>query len=504
MRQLHRAFFLAALAACAADGRAATFVVTNTSDAGSGSLRQAIIDANAAATADTIAFAIPGSGPHTITLTSVLPPLSGRLVIDGFTQPGSAPNTLSPDDGALNAVLAVELTSSNFNGNAFNLFSSSHFTLQGLAIHDLGNVIFGTSSSQAGAGVQVFGNYIGTTREGGPLGELGNGGCAVRAGAIPIQVGGVQPWQRNLLSGNACGVMASGPAIIEGNLIGTDASGTIAIPNGTAGNWPGVIIGARQDVRVGGIDPAARNVISGNQPWGIGIWPGFGGGSGALAGIEIVGNYIGTDWSGTQPLPNGFPAPAAAQFGGGIQLQTTPTADAYVLGGFGAGEANLIAYNLGAGITVSGAANFDNRGNVIHHNRGVGRVNVDIGSIGPTPNDPGDADAGQNNGQNHPVIVAASQSGDQLTVTYRVDSAAANAAYPLRIDLYANERGGSGQRIGQDIYPESSAQAERTVVFTLPSGVGGIPFVAMATDANGYSSEFSAALDVLFEDDFEH
>lgn len=443
-----------------------------------------------------------GAAPHTIALASVLPTITGTLIVDGYTQPGSAPNTLSPDEGGLNTVLAIELTALG-NFNAFNILASAHLTVQGLAVNGFGNVIFGATSSSAGAGLQVYGNFIGTTRDGGPFGGLGNSGCAVRAGVTPAQIGGRQPWQRNLLSGNACGVMAGGPATIEGNLIGTDASGTLAIPNGTSGNWPGIIVGARQNVRIGGADPAARNVISGNQPWGIGLWPGFGGGSGPIENVEIMGNYIGTDWSGVRPLPNGFPQPSAAQHGGGIQLQSAPNADAYAIGGFGPGEANLIAYNRGAGIIATGASFFDNRGNIIHHNRGVGRANVDIGAVGPTPNDPGDADGGSNNGQNHPELIVAAQNGNQLTVTYRVDTASQNAAYPLSIDFYTNVRGGSGQLIGRDVYPESAAQMQRTVVIMLPVGIDGIPFVAVATDANGYSSEFSGAYDVLFEDDFE-
>ena len=53
-------------AACVA-AQAATFTVTNTSDSGAGSLRQAILDANANPGLDTIAFDIPGAGVHTIT-----------------------------------------------------------------------------------------------------------------------------------------------------------------------------------------------------------------------------------------------------------------------------------------------------------------------------------------------------------------------------------------------------------------------------------------------------
>ena len=55
---------------------AATFNVTNTNDSGSGSLRQAILDANAAGGADTIAFNIVGSGVHTIAPATELPAIT--------------------------------------------------------------------------------------------------------------------------------------------------------------------------------------------------------------------------------------------------------------------------------------------------------------------------------------------------------------------------------------------------------------------------------------------
>src|SRR5215468_6049300 len=83
-------------------GSASTFTVTNTNDSGAGSLRQAILDANANAGLDTIAFNIPGAGVHTITPASSLDPLSGPVLIDGYSQTGTAVNT---DPVATNAVL---------------------------------------------------------------------------------------------------------------------------------------------------------------------------------------------------------------------------------------------------------------------------------------------------------------------------------------------------------------------------------------------------------------
>ncbi|HWC78282.1 MAG TPA: VCBS repeat-containing protein, partial [Blastocatellia bacterium] len=66
---------------------AMTFTVTNTNDAGPGSLRQAINDSNNNPGADTITFAI-GSGPQTIAPVSEMSPVLDAVTIDGTSQPG--------------------------------------------------------------------------------------------------------------------------------------------------------------------------------------------------------------------------------------------------------------------------------------------------------------------------------------------------------------------------------------------------------------------------------
>src|SRR5690348_7165053 len=87
---------------------AATFTVTTTADSGAGSLRQAILDANGnPGILNTIAFAIPGAGVQTIPVPTALPVITGFIVIDGYTQPGSSPNT---DPSADNAVILIELS----------------------------------------------------------------------------------------------------------------------------------------------------------------------------------------------------------------------------------------------------------------------------------------------------------------------------------------------------------------------------------------------------------
>lgn len=497
------------MALCCANAGAASFSVGSPSDAGPGSLRQAITDANAAGGANTIVFAIPGSAPHTITLASVLPAISGTLTIDGYSQAGSVKNTHAPDQGGLDTVLAIEISGGGAVAPGFYTAGGVvTLTVQGLVLNRFaGDAITGNGGGPTPSQLNVYGNFIGTSIEGAALSLLGNSGSAIRTGFTPAQIGGVQPWQRNLLSGNGgAGALIGGPAIVEGNLIGTDVTGTLAIPNGVANNWGGIILGTRSQVRIGGSSVLSRNLISGNHPIGIGIWAAFGA-SGSTAGFELKGNYIGSDWSGLHPVPNGWPDYSAAQYGGGIQLQngsSDPTA--LVIGGLAPGEGNLIAFNKGAGIRASGNSigeGFDSRANQVHHNVGVGHVNLDIGASGPTPNDPGDGDSGANGVQNSPEFLSANQSGNALTVTYCVDTATANATYPLRIDFHADAVGGGGIWLAQDSYPLASAQQLRTVTLLVPVGARAIPFVATATDANGHTSEFSPAFDVIFEDGFE-
>lgn len=504
---------LVASALCCTGAAAATFSVTTTGDGGAGSLRQAILDANeraatAPAEANTIRFAIPGNGPFTIAtgLQARLPNLRGRLTIDGYSQAGSARNTLTPDQGGLDTVLQIEIKGPG-NGFGFVLDTGmpvADVTLRGLTVNGYGPHVGG---GNADSRLQVQGSFIGTTVDGMAAVPSVSMACISMAGSL--RIGGTEPAERNLIAncGNGAIVAGNGDTVIEGNLIGTDARGERQLP-GSAGtsNNAGVIVTAASNatpsLRIGGVSAASRNVISGHRTAGIALY-----GSAPFAAystLAIVGNFIGTDWSGTRAIPNGLTE--APQFSAGIVLSRTASDhSAVVIGGFAPGEANLIAYNHGSGILAREARDgesFDNRGNVIHHNRGVG-ADIDIGTRGPTPDDVGDPDEGANNRQNGPQILAAHRIDDRLVVTYRVDSTTTASTYPLRIDVHENVQGGSGALLGQDFYPAASAQQARTIALTIRPGVRALPFVATATDANGYSSEFSPAFDVLFENDFE-
>jgi hypothetical protein len=113
-RALVLGFVLAALMAVsirltARPAHADDFTVTNALEAGAGSLRQAIEDANNNKGADTIKFNIPVQAVHTISPLSELPAITGPVTIDGYSQPGASPNSRA---GGTNAVILTELAAS--------------------------------------------------------------------------------------------------------------------------------------------------------------------------------------------------------------------------------------------------------------------------------------------------------------------------------------------------------------------------------------------------------
>ncbi len=486
---------------------AAIYTVTNTADSGAGSLRQAILDANLTDDADQVHFAIPGSGVKTIALLTQLPPITRSLTIDGYTQAGAIANTLNTHEGGSNAVLQVEVTAvtGGFHGLYIEASNDVILTVQGLNLHGFLTCLLGApiaGSSQ----IRSFGNYLCSNIQGDAPATGVATGYGVSTMRTPSFIGGDLPQQRNLISGcGNAGVSIDGDAQLRGNLIGTDASASQAIGNGFNSNLPGVVIyNTEAQVAIGAAQETARNIISGNRTFGIGV-VNF---STSLhyASLTILGNYIGTDWQGTQALPNGYATPNLAAYGGGIQVNSfnaDPTP--LIIGGFGLDEGNLIAFNHGSGITSASNSigeGFDSRGNAIHHNTFGGATNIDLGEFGVTPNDPGDADLGVNLQQNTPELLKVSESGDQATVRYRVDSLPAHAVYPLRIDFYVGEADGSGFWLAQDSYPAAAAGQAREFTFTLPSGVPAFPLTATASSEN-HSSELAPAYVTLFRDGFE-
>jgi hypothetical protein len=339
--------------------RGATFTVTTTSDDGPGSLRQEILTANAAPGLDTIAFDIPGTGPFTIQPLSALPTITDPLVIDGYTQPGASPNS-NPFGMGDNAVLMIELDGSHAGQDPSGLvIAAGGSTVSGLVINRF--ALHGIMLTGNGTNI-VAGNFIGTDVTG--TVALGNGWSppwpGYASGVYIDQsppgkpgenlVGGATPEARNLISGNPQGVEIgySDGNRVMGNFIGTDVTGTKAIPNT---EWAGVMIQNNgQNNYIGA--PGAGNLISGND--GIGVFN-------CCAGTAVIeGNLIGTDVTGTVALGN--------------QEGVVLNGDGGVIGGTAAGAGNVISGNKYDGLALYGSG-YSIQGNLIGTDlRGTGQL----------------------------------------------------------------------------------------------------------------------------------
>ena len=513
-----------------ASAGAGTFTVTNTNDSGAGSLRQAMLDANANAGDDVITFNIPGGGVQTITPASALPGAT-EVTIDGYTQPGSSANTNAPDQGT-NAVILIEIDGTNTGitqGSAvFIIGPPGDTTIRGLAInrgHD-GILIDGAPD------VKVEGCFIGTD----PTGEVAVGNADVGIlvdTAANATIGGATPAARNVISVNAFDgilIRAGSGHVVEGNLIGTDAAGTAALP----GTQTGVeVVLSASDVRIGGTTAAERNVISGNSGGGIRLRD-------PVTSSVVEGNFIGTDVTGTLPVGNAtygisMEGPSNTIGGGagngnvvaasgvdGIdisangtivlgnwigtssQLQAGPLGNAgwgimingnnSVIGGFALGQGNTIRDNgtgFFGGIRVQSGNGNAISGNDIWLNAGLG---IDIGTIGVDANDPLDGDSGPNNMQNFPIITSAVQVANGTEVQ-GVLHAAASTTY--RLEFFGNP--------ACSAHPQDFLQGSFPIGFTMvtASSVTGVAtfdvvvpgfgdsVTATATDPAGNTSEFS-------------
>jgi uncharacterized repeat protein (TIGR01451 family) len=287
-----------------------TFTVINTDDSGPGSLRQAILGANALAGLDTIDFDFPRAGRYTIMPLSGLPSIDDPVTIDGTTQPGYA------------GIPFIELDGSQA-ATEVGLSLSGGSTVRGLVINRfaLGILLSG------GAGNHVEGNYIGTDLTGNQAaGNLQNGILIVSSS--DNMIGGTSAAARNVIAGNGRGgIEINGTGnTIEGNYIGLGADGATALGN----NGNGIHLNGPQNT-IGGTAPGAGNVISGNALNGIHDEDG--------SGIIIQGNFIGTDATGLIAVGN---------HGDGVK--TEPGAD--VIGGTDPGAGNLISGNGQAGIEM--------------------------------------------------------------------------------------------------------------------------------------------------------
>jgi titin len=343
---------------------------------------------------DTIAFNINGGGAQTISPISALPAITDPVIIDGTTQPGFAGMPLIVLNGTMAGAHAYGLTisagSSTVRGLVINTFAGIGVLLQtkggnviqgdyigtdatgtmaqgngmGIDIATGTNQIGGTTagvgnviSGNTGNGITIFGtgtagngvqgNFIGTDLTG--TVALGNGGSGVAIVGPGNTIGGTLAGAGNVISGNkAVGIAIYGNGttsnLVQGNFIGADLTGTKALGNGASG--VSIFNGATNNT-IGGTSGAARNLISANAREGVTIW--------VTSQNVVQGNFIGTDLTGTKALGNASV---------GVSLFGAATNN--TIGGIAAGAGNLISANNG-GLAIYGKGTMNNlvQGNFI-------------------------------------------------------------------------------------------------------------------------------------------
>lgn len=402
-------------------------------------LRAAIEQSNASTTVDdNIEFEV-GESPQTITPATALPDITDAVVIDGVTQTGTGAPLITVKGAGTNSFDGLTVAAGGDNSQ-INRLVLNNFKI----------------AVRAEAPVQIDGNYIGIAQDGtAAAGSPNSVGIRVSATSGGVGRSGGGAGDRNVISNNddvGIDVVSNGAMFqIFNNYIGTNPAGTAALGNGTAG----VRVGSVAEVQV-----LAGNVISGNAGRGV-LWSGTHG--------AIRGSYIGTNASGTGPLPNagegvlmtsGDPnitdnVISGNKIGG---LRVTPAGDPTVSGnkiGVGADGTTAIGNTVAGGIDInsSGATIGGPGGNVIANNSpwglrirsGTGNriqgnnsffgntgLGIDLDPMQFNPNDTDPNLGAPNLGQNYPSLTSA-VAGGNVTGTL---SSQANKAYA--IDLFVS------------------------------------------------------------------
>jgi hypothetical protein len=465
---------------------ASTFTVTDTTDAGPGSLRDAIALANFFySVADTILFNIPYPGVQLIILSSQLPALNDTagVFIDGFSQPGAGPGSNPPSTASI--IVQVQ---GSFAGPSYGFWiTSPNNTIQGLSITDF---------EQSGIRIEgmpyptrnntIYCNFIGMDPTGGNQcangwNQLGPWSGVEIVAPTAADFADRNTIQANLISSNyANGISIGGYCqafwnFVLDNLIGTDILGLFPCGNTRCG------IVLRDGAHLNTI---AGNLISWNGTDGISLI----GNSGPPHYTEyniIHDNVIGLASDMVTPAPN-------SMVGISIGEYSNLFFDCHARNNT-IGPNNTIAHNAWQGIRVlehwtsltNGDGNTITR-NSIYEN---GLLGIDIDMNGVTMNDPGDVDSGPNQELNFPHIVLAYDSCGYTTVGGSIDidsdpRLAVVEVFKARLD---SSDYGEGEVYLGSAYPDSAGNWRITVTGV----VAGDSVTATTTDLAGNTSEFS-------------
>ena len=306
----------------------ATYTVTTTGDSGPNTLRYALQMCMSSAGPHTINFNIPttdanynpSTGVWIIMPSSDLPMImQSNVTIDGTTQ-----TTFAGDTNPYGPEIVID--GSNTRDYGFRFMNAPNATLKGLNIRRFtkGAQFYGSANSV------VLGCYIGTNETGDSI--MGNDiGLEFISNSDYCTIGGTTTADRNIISGNlhiGIRLLDVKYCAVKGNYIGTNREGTDSLPN-----YDGMSMeGAVQFCTIGGTTPAERNIISGNTDYGLPLF-----GAGATQNV-IIGNYIGTDVTGTLPIGNTY----------GVLFDDGSFSNR--VGGDTDAERNIISGNVGYGV----------------------------------------------------------------------------------------------------------------------------------------------------------
>jgi hypothetical protein len=385
-----------------------------------------------------------------------------------------------------------------------------------------GNRVYGAIYYGQVSENNIAGNYIGTDVTGTFSIPNATGICVDDASNHNII-------ENNVLSGNiSYGLFivtqGSDANVFRGNIVGLNASGTDTVPNDV-----GLIIaaGAKYNI-IGGENEADRNIFSGNRYGAVEV------SDNGTNYNEIRNNFIGTDISGFEALPNNFGIAVGGMARGtiidkniisanksfglvlGENSDSTRVTGNFIgtavdgiteLGNLAAGivitsgansnfigtieNPNTIAYNDSSGIIIVDNNTIRNRisGNFIHHNNYLG---IDIWPFGVNENDIGDTDSGPNKQMNFPVIT---NNWFDTENWYAVIEGSLDTENPENciVEIYAAVQddiftNGEGFQYIATAYPDESGNW----IAHCSDGVGGEYITAIAIDENGNTSEFAA------------
>jgi hypothetical protein len=292
---------------------------------------------------------LPCTGPCTYLAARQQANSNGGSSLINFSAPSSV--FIAPQVGILTALTIDGTTQAGgfieVNGTAN--FAASHRSGNGVDSCVFRGIVANGSSDNyyiafGGSNSIAEGNRLGTNAAGTAV--LPNGAFGVTAGFTNNLIGGTTAAARNIIStGEADGINmfslgSGGINRVQGNFIGTDITGTVALGNRGFG-----VTTQGENILVGGTTAGAGNVISGttgSQPFfvGAGINP-----TGGI-GVLVQGNRVGTNASGTAALPNAR---------NGIYLTTNGTFD--TIGGMVPTARNLISGNGADGLDLNPTGN---------------------------------------------------------------------------------------------------------------------------------------------------